>query len=155
VRQQSKHDPQPSRLEGPASLENGSRLDRALALDEYVDRRLIQESVAGGVDELHAPVTQGIDERGRNVVGDQEGMTAASRQKLVDDGPQSRWAQATLDLGNVSERTGPDTQAELGIRAVSSPPCFPPQNRETQTERLHSPDGVGKQASFWWVSVVH
>jgi hypothetical protein len=89
------------------------------------------------------------------MVGYEEGATAASRQKLVNDGPQSRRAQATLDLGNVSEPIGPDTQAEFGSRAVFSPPCLLPQNLETQPEWLHSPDGVGKQASFGLVSVVH
>ena len=113
---------------------------------------MVQERIAGSVDELDALGTQGVSQRRGHVVGDEECIVAVGSQ-LVDHCPQRGRAQTPLDLGEVAKFAPAEPQAESGIRAGVAASLL--ENPELQAEQLHRFDRLGEEPPFGLPISVH
>jgi hypothetical protein len=154
ARKQGKEDLKTGRLKRATAFEWPFQIGRALALDEDQERRLIQERVACGIDELDTMGSEGIRERWRHVVRYEKQVTGMG-SKLMHDGPKRRWAQAALDLGHVAELAPAKSEADRGIGAMVAGLSFLFQDFEMQPEGLHCLDRVGKETLLRMLDFVH
>jgi hypothetical protein len=109
AREQGEEHLQAGRLECAATLGALLLTSRALALHEYEQGRLIQKSVARGVDELHASGSQLVGQRRRDVVG-HEKWPFGTNLKLMQDGSQRRRPKTALYLSQIADV--PPTEVE-------------------------------------------
>ena len=84
-----------------------------------------------------------------------EKRVSCASPKLVDDRPERRRAQASLDRGDVAKLAPAEAETDRGVCAMVTVPRFLLQNPEPQAERLHGPDRMGKKTPLEVFNSVH
>jgi hypothetical protein len=73
----------------------------------------------------------------------------------MDDGPERRWAQAALHLGEVADLTPAEAETDRRVGANVAVPRERPEDLDLQAERLHRLDRVGEEARLETLGIVH
>jgi hypothetical protein len=84
-----------------------------------------------------------------------EERIASTRPKLMDNGPDCRWAKATFDLGDVADVAPAKPEADNRVSTMVGVPHLLLQDSEPRAERLHSLERLVKETLFGLPDLVH
>jgi hypothetical protein len=152
--EQRKQHLEPGRLEGASTFRRRYSFGRTLAFDEYQKGRLVEERVAGRIDELDAPRSQRIRQRGRDVICNQEPVTGASPE-LMHQRTDHCWPEPSLHLRGVPELAAGEVQADRRVSPVLKRAGLLVHQLELQPKGRHGAHGAGQQILSGLPDVVH
>lgn len=75
-------------------------------------------------------------------------------RKLMGDGPQRRWTEASLYLDDIAKLASPNAKTDLGVGPACTVPDLP-ENAKTQPQRLHRLEDPNKKAFVGLSRFVH